>query len=230
MLRGLFFNADGGAVKVFGRSYPTLRRLHIVDNYASPCAGGLSVQHAELGGGSSPGAVIIADCVFRNNRAQITGAAVDLLPGSSAIISNCLFVGNVANLGVNYIDANQAVPGFTNSAPLTVFPRSRASVRNCTFTGNRNAVDDLGNQSVYQDCVFWRNTLGNAFYGGRRYDLDIADQARVAGCLFGGPVRDPNRVVSNANNVFNAADPTFDAEFQPRAAEYQNAGFRPFTK
>jgi hypothetical protein len=201
-----------------------------VDNYASPCAGGVSVQHAELGGGNSPGAVIIEDCVFRNNRAQITGAAVDLLPGSSAIISNCLFVGNVANLGVNYIDANQAVPGFTNSAPLTVFPRSRAIVRNCTFTGNRNAVGDLGNRSVYQDCVFWRNTLGNAFYGGRRYELDIADQARVTGCFFGGPVRDPNRVISDASNVFNAVDPAFDAQFQPRAAEYKNAGFRPPTK
>ncbi len=228
--RGLFFYADGGAVKIFGRSYPTLRHLKIVDNYASPCAGGISVQHAELGGGGSPGAVVLENCVFRNNRAQVTGAAVDLLPGSSAIISNCLFVGNVANLGVNYIDANKPVPGFTNSAPLTVFPRSRALVRNCTFTGNRNAVDDLGNQSVYQDCVFWRNNLGNAFYGGERYELDVEDKARVTGCFFGGPVLDPNRVISNSNNVFNAADPTFDAEFRPRATEYANAGFRPATR
>ena len=44
---------------------------------------------------------MIENCVFRNNRAQITGAAVDLLPGSSAVISNCLFTGNLANTGSN---------------------------------------------------------------------------------------------------------------------------------
>ena len=31
-----FFYTNGGAIKVFGRSYPTLENLHIVDNYSSP--------------------------------------------------------------------------------------------------------------------------------------------------------------------------------------------------
>ena len=99
---------------------------------------------------------------------SVTGAAVwTLLPGSSAIIvSNCLFVGNVGNRLSSELHFRQpgTTPEFTQTpAPLTVFPTSRALVRNCTFTGNRNAVDDLGGQSDYQDCVFWQNTVGNAF-------------------------------------------------------------------
>ena len=224
--KGLFFYADGGAVKIFGRSYPTLRRLEIVDNYASPCAGGISVEHEAPARGVRAGAVRIEDCVFRQNRAQVTGAAVDLLPGSAAVISNCLFVANLGNLGVNYISENKTAPEFTNSAALTVFPGARAEVWNCTFTGNRNGVDDYGAQSLYRDCIFWRNTLGGAYYAGARYELEVQDQARVAGCFFGGPVLDPGGVISKTNNVFAASDPIFDAQFQPQSAAYRAAGFR----
>lgn len=223
--RGLFFYADGGAVKVFGRSYPTLRQLEISDNYASPCAGGISIEHDGPVAGRD--AVVIENCVFRNNRAQITGAAVDLLPGSAAVISNCLFVANVANLGSNYISENRAAPEFTNAAPLTVFPGSRAIVRRCTFTGNRNAVDDHSDQSVYEGCIFWRNTVGSAHYGGTRYELEIADQARVTGCFFGGSLLDRNKVVSPSENVLAAVDPDFDERFHPRAPQYRSAGYRP---
>jgi len=226
--RGLFFYSDGGAVKIFGASYPTLRDLQIVNNYASPCAGGVSIEHSGHGGGSSPSAAMLENCIFRNNRAQITGAAVDLLPGSSAIISNCLFVGNIANLGVNYISENKPAPEFTNSAPLTVFPGSRVTVLNSTFTGNRNGVEDLGQQSLYQNCLFWKNSIGGAFYEGQRYDLDVGGNARVVGCFFGGPVLDPNHVISQSKNkVFALADPAFDAEFRAKAAEYENVGFHP---
>lgn len=224
--RNLFFYADGGAIKIFGRSSPTLRQLEIADNYASPCAGGISIQQQWLPDTSAPAAVKIQDCVFRQNRSQITGAAVDLLPGSSAIISNCLFIGNVANLGVNYISDNKAQPEFTNSAPLTVFPTSRAVVQHCTFTGNRNGVDDLGHQSFYQSCIFWHNNLGGAFYGGERYDLDIEEDAQVSGCLFSGAVLDRHGVVSKRTNVFHAPDPKFDAEFKPCSPEYAAAGAR----
>jgi hypothetical protein len=225
--RGLFYYADGGAVKIFGASYPTLRALQIVNNYASPCAGGVSVEHAGHGGGTSPSAVVLENCIFRDNHAQITGAAVDLLPGSSAVISNCLFVGNVANLGVNYISDNKAAPEFTNSAPLTVFPGSRVTVLNSTFTGNRNGVEDLGQQSIYQNCLFWRNSLGGAFYEGQRYELNAAGNAKVVGCFFGGPVLDPNHVISQTKNKVSAVpDPMFDAHFQAKAAEYENVGFR----
>ena len=226
--RGLFYYADGGAVKIFGAAYPTLRDLQIENNYASPCAGGVSVEHAGHGGRTSSSAVVMENCIFRNNRAQITGAAVDLLPGSSAIISNCLFVGNIANLGVNYISENKAAPEFTNSAPLTVFPSSRVTVLNCTFTGNRNGAEDLGQQSIYQNCLFWKNSLSGAFYEGQRYELSVGGNAQVAGCFFGGPVLDPNLEISQTKNkVFAVVDPLFDARFQAKAAEYENIGFRP---
>jgi hypothetical protein len=226
--RGLFYYADGGAVKIFGASYPTLRDLQIVNNYASPCAGGVSVEHGGHGGGPSPSAVVLENCIFRNNRAQITGAAVDLLPGSAAVISNCLFVGNIANLGVNYISENKAAPEFTNSAPLTVFPGSRVIVLNSTFTGNRNGVEDLGQQSIYQNCLFWKNALGGAFYEGQPYELDLGGNAQVVGCFFGGPVRDPNHVISKSKNkAFAVLDPGFDAFFRAKAAEYENVGFHP---
>ena len=225
--RGLFYYADGGAIKIFGASYPTLRDLQIVNNYASPCAGGVSIEHLGHGEGTSPSAVLLQNCIFRNNRAQITGAAVDLLPGSSAIISNCLFVGNIANLGVNYISENKTAPEFTNSAPLTVFPSSRVTVLNSTFTGNRNGVEDLGQQSIYQNCLFWKNSLSGAFYEGRRYELNVASNAQVAGCFFGGPVLDPNHAISRSNNkILTVVDPRFDAQFQARAAEYENVGYR----
>ena len=224
--KNLFFYADGGAIKIFGRSSPTLRHLEISDNYASPCAGGVSIQQQWPADGSVPPAVSIRDCVFRQNRSQVTGAAVDLLPGSSAVISNCLFLGNASNQGVNYISNNKAHPEFTNSAPLTVFPTSRALVQHCTFTGNRNGADDLGHQSVYQDCIFWHNDLGGAFYGGARYDLDIEDHAEVTGCVFSGAVLDRRDVVSKQANTFNAPDPRFDAQFKPGAPEYATAGAR----
>src|SRR5204863_9157189 len=43
--KNLFFYTDGGAIKIFGRSYPTIRNVEIVGNYASPCGAGISVQH-----------------------------------------------------------------------------------------------------------------------------------------------------------------------------------------
>jgi hypothetical protein len=223
--RSLFFYADGGAVKIFGHSYPTLQRLEIVDNYASPCAGGISVQHDASRAGSGTKTVRIENCIFRRNRSQITGAAVDLLPGSSAVISNCLFASNIANLGVNYISDNPAQPEFTNSAPLTVFPTSRAVVLNCTFIGNRNGVEDLSGDGEYRDCIFWQNTLGGAFYGGQRYELCLTDGARVIGCAFGGPVLDVRGSVSHTENRFDSPDPKFDARFNPRLPACNGIGF-----
>ena len=225
--KDLYFYADGGAVKIFGRSYPTLRQLEIVDNYASPCAGGISIQHQGHGEGVAPKPAKIENCIFSRNRSQITGAAVDLLPGSSAVITNCLFVGNIANLGVNFISSNKEQPEFTNSAPLTVFPTSRAIVQRCTFTRNRNGIDDLGRQSQYENCIFWLNDLGGAFYPGERYDLDIENRAQVNGCLFGGRLVDPNSTVSQSGNLLKGEDPQFDRHFTPGRLELKETGFRP---
>ena len=223
--RSLFFYADGGAVKIFGRSYPTLQQLEIVDNYASPCAGGISIEQGVTQPRSGADSVKIEGCIFRRNRSQITGAAVDLLPGTSAVVTNCLFVGNISNLGVNYISDNPAQPEFTNSAPLTVFPGSRAVVQRCTFVGNRNGVEDLSGNSEYRDCIFWHNTLGGAFYGGERYELCIPEGAQVIGCVFGGQVVDPRGSVSKSKNRFDCPDPTFDTRFNSQLPACNGVGF-----
>lgn len=81
-----FFYSDGGAIKIFGRCHPILRNLEIVDNYASPCGAGISVQNQGL----KQNPVHIENCLFLRNRSQGTGSAVDLLAGSSARLINCL--------------------------------------------------------------------------------------------------------------------------------------------
>src|ERR1043166_703295 len=138
--KNFFFFSDGGAIKIFGRSYPTIRNVEVVDNYSSPCGAGISVQHQ----GFNQTPVRIENCVFRRNRAQVTGAAIDLLAGSSAWIINCLFVGNVSNTGEDVVAKQSGERPFVNSGVVTIFQNSRAIVSNCTFTENRNGVDDMG--------------------------------------------------------------------------------------
>src|SRR6185369_4804390 len=106
-----FFYSDGGAVKVFGRSYPTIQNIEVVDNYTSPCGAGISVQHQ----GYKKDSVLIENCVFLRNRAQGTGAAVDLLAGSSARIFNCLFVDNVSNTGEDPVAKVSGEKPFVNN-------------------------------------------------------------------------------------------------------------------
>src|SRR5688500_15389898 len=181
-----FFLTDGGGIKIFGRSYPVLEDLEIVDNYATPCGAGVSVQQQ----GFNTNFVVMRNCVFRNNRAQVTGSAVDLLAGSSARLINCLFVHNASNLGEDIVGKRSAEPPFINSGVLTVFQNSRAIVENCTFTGNRNAVDDLGGLSEYRNSIFYRNTV-NKGLAGERYELDLAKGGMVQGCIINGSVIDP---------------------------------------
>src|SRR6185312_11168424 len=85
-----FFFMDGGGIKVYARSYPTIERVEVFDNCTSPCGAGVSVEHL----GQMQDAAVFRDCIFRDNRTQITGAAFDLLKGSRATLDNCLFVGN----------------------------------------------------------------------------------------------------------------------------------------
>ena len=217
-----FFLTDGGAIKIFGRSYPVLENLEIVDNYTTPCGGGISIQHQ----GFNTNEVVIRNCVFRNNRAQVTGAAVDLLEGSSARLINCLFVGNASNLGADVVARRSGERPFTNSGVLTVFQKSRARVERCTFTGNRNGVDDLSGQGTYRYCIFYQNTV-DVGQAGQRYELDLALGGIVERCFINGRVLDPKNSISAEKNVLNAIDPGFTAEFVPGAAGYEKVGYRP---
>lgn len=222
--KGTFFYTDGGAVKIFGRSYPRLERLEIVDNFANPCGGGVSIEHR----GFMYDAVVIRDTVFRDNRAQMTGAAVDLLPGSRATIENCLFVGNISNIGPDTISPpGKEYLAERGSGALTIFEGSRAEVSRSTFIGNWNGVDDYGGPSTYRDSIFWKNNAAGGISPGSRYEIEIFDGSGVNGCFIHGDLEDVNGTIDRERNVFGASDPDFDSEYRPRAPEYSAAGYRP---
>jgi hypothetical protein len=220
-----FFYADGGGIKIYARSYPTVERVEVYDNYTSPCGGGVSVEHLN----QIQDAAVFRSCIFRNNRTQITGSALDLLHGSRAILENCLFVGNVANMGVDYVgmlSGGEYRPE-NGSGALTVFEGSRATVSRCTFTGNWNGVDDNGSGSAYVDSIFWKNTLAGGISPGARYELDVTDASGVRGSFIHGEVNDLRGTISKELNTFDGPDPRFDAQFVPQAPQYAKVGYRP---
>jgi hypothetical protein len=227
--KNFFFYADGGAIKIFGRSAPTLRHLEIADNFTSPCAGGISVQQQ----GFNQDPVTLEHCVFVRNRCQSTGAALDLLAGSSARVLNCLFVGNASNQGPDPVAKASGEQPFVNNGVVTIFWKSRAEMRHCTFTGNRNGVDDMGGASTYSDCIFVDNTLNTGLRGARRYELAVNAGARVTGCWINGTVHDVTHAVSPRENTLGGdpahpfPPPRFDERHVPQAPEYQHAGYRP---
>jgi len=218
-----FFFADGGAIKVFGRSYPRIDQVEVVDNFSSPCGAGISIQHQ----GFNQQPVLIENCVFLRNRAQVTGAAIDLLAGSSALINNCLFVGNVSNTGEDVVARRSGERPFVNSGVLTIFRNSCAVVRNCTFTGNRNGVDDMGGGSSYLNCIFLENNLDTGLNGSARYELAVNAGAKVSGCFINGMVHDVSYAISAQDNVLDPPSPKFNKGFVPEAPEYKSAGYRP---
>ena len=222
-----FFFADGGGIKIYARSYPTIEQVEVVENYTSPCGGGVSVEHLD----QVQDAVLFRDCIFRNNRTQITGSAVDVLHGSRAVLENCLFTGNVANLGVDYVGmlSGGEYHSEHGSGALTVFARSRVSVTRCTFTGNWNGVDDGGSGSTYVNCIFWKNNLPGGISPGKRYEIDIVDGGGVKRCFINGDVNDLRDTVDRAANTFDAPDPRFDARHVPSAPAYAKAGYRPLS-
>lgn len=220
-----FFYADGGGIKVYARSFPTIEHVEVYGNYTSPCGGGVSVEHL----GQVQDSALFRHCIFRNNRTQITGSAFDLLHNSRATIENCLFVGNVANLGVDYVGmlgGGEYHPEHGSGA-LTVFEGSRATVSRCTFTGNWNGVDDNGAGSTYVESIFWKNALTGGISPGSRYELDITDGAGVRGSFVHGEINDLRGTISKDANTFDPVDPRFDAQFVPQAPQYKDVGYRP---
>ena len=220
-----FFYTDGGGIKVYARAYPTIEDVEVYGNYSSPCGGGVSVEHL----GATQDSVLFRNCIFRNNRTQTTGAAVDVLHGSRAVIENCLFVGNVANLGVDLVGlltGGEFHPEHGSGA-LTVFPESRVTVTRSTFTGNWAGVDDEGTGSTYVDTIFWKNTLAGGISPGSRYEIDIADGTGVKGSFIHGDVDDVRGTVNRETNSFESTDPKFDARFVPQTPQYGRVGYRP---
>ena len=221
----LFFYTDGGGIKIYARSYPTVEDVEVYGNYTSPCGGGVSVEHL----GQIQQTATFRHCIFRNNRTQTTGSAVDLLHGSNATLENCLIVGNVANLGVDYVGlltGGEYHPEHGSGA-MTVFEGSKATVSRCTFTGNWNGVDDNGTGSTYADSIFWENRLAGGISPPPRYELDITDGSGVRGSLIHGEVNDLRGTIDKRANTFDPPDPRFDAQFVPQATQYARVGYRP---
>ncbi len=220
-----FFYTDGGGIKVYARSYPVIEDVEIFGNYSSPCGGGVSVEHL----GRPQDSVLFRNCIFRDNRTQTTGSALDLLHGSFATLENCLFVGNIANLGVDFVGllGGAEYHAEHGSGALTVFEGSRATVTRCTFTGNWNGVDDNGTGSTYVDSIFWKNTLKGGISPGSRYEIDIADGSGVRGSFIHGELNDLRDALDRKLNSFDPPDPRFDARFVPSAPEYAKVGYRP---
>ncbi len=225
LAKGRFFYADGGGIKIFGRSYPTIEAVEVFGNYASPCGGGVSVEHR----GFTDGSVLFRDSIFRDNRTQVTGSAIDLLRGSFAEIDNCLFVGNIGNTGLDVVGMKSGVEHNPEhgSGALTVFPGSGVLVRHSTFTGNWNGVDDHSGGGLYVDSIFWHNTAsgGTSFLG--RYEMDLLDGTRVVGCYVGGATADLRGSIDPVDNRLDAPDPRFDADYRPLASQYAGVGYRP---
>jgi hypothetical protein len=219
-----FFFTDGGGIKIYAASYPTIEQVEVFGNYTSPCGAGVSVEHL----GQMQDSAVFRNCIFRNNRTQITGSAFDLLHNSRATIENCLFVGNVANIGVDYIGmlGGSEYKAKHGSGALTVFDGSKADVSRCTFTSNWNGVDDDGKGSTYVDCIFWKNNLGGGISPGSRYELDITDGSGVRGSFIHGELNDLRGTIKKDVNTFDGPDPRFDAQFAPQAPQYAAVGYR----
>jgi hypothetical protein len=224
----LFFYTDGGGIKIYARSFPTIENVEVVGNYTSPCGGGVSVEHLV----EPHDSVLFRDCIFRGNRTQTTGAGFDLLHFSKATLENCLFTGNVSNLGVDVVGvlAGGEFHPEHGSGAMTVFAGAQAAVRRCTFAGNWNGVDDAGTGSTYVESIFWQNTATGGISPGRRYEIDIENGAGVTGCFIHGDIDDLRGTIARAANTLAAPDPEFDAQFVPRAPQYANAGYRPVAK
>jgi len=221
---GMFFILDGGAVKVFANSAPQFQNCTIVGNRTQLCGGGVSIEQSY----QSAEPVRFKNCVFRENHCPATGAAVDVLAGGLAEFENCLFVGNIANTGMDEI-AKQTGLTYNEKhgcGALTVFPDSRVHVRNCTFTANWNGVDDHGSGSVYENSIFWMNDAWDESRPGKPYELDVFESAVVSGCFIHGQIADLRGTVSPQQNTLGEFDPRFDEQFQPTTSACQTAGYR----
>ena len=223
--RTAYFYYDGGGVKVFGRSYPTLVDLEICDNYSSPCGAGISIEHR----GFCEQQVTIRDCIFRNNRVPLTGAALDLLgddKGSAARVDNCLFVNNASNCSMDNrsLKLGSWMPKLGHGA-ITVFTRSKLAMTNCTITGNRNGIDDTSPNSSYQRCIFWKNDQAGGWVQGERYETAITHAQIVRDCVIGG--RCERSDLSEHNVVSGSDNPQFDNQFRPANEVYEGKGYRP---
>lgn len=222
---GMFFHLDGGALKIFGMSSPTIDRCSFEGNQTRLCGGAVSIEQQGL----RRAPATFRNCVFLNNKCPATGSAVDVLQGSSVVLQNCLFVGNIGNYGMDQIrkEFGLSYNEKHGSGALTVFPDSKALVSHCTFTQNWNAVDDHGEDSSYSRCIFSGNDKSDGSRPGHAYEIDIPDGDSVKDCVFFSDHPDLQGDISRINNRFLDTPVQFDEEYSPVAPELKDIGYRP---
>jgi hypothetical protein len=217
------FFCDGAGILVYGQSYPTIEDVEISGNYGRVCGGGVSIQHRTE---TLIEPVRFRNCIFRKNRAAVSGAAIDVFSHHSWIeLDNCLFVENENEEKLDMDPGAKSIFPEHGFGVLSVFPTCRATVRNCTFTDNRSAVDDRGFESRYERCIFWNNSRPGILKK-PHYELNVNESTYVDGCFIHGEIDDARSNLSRSSNRFESVNPDFDTAFLPRNTLYGAAGYR----
>jgi hypothetical protein len=223
--KGLFFFLDGGGLKLFGKSAPVFENVTFFDNLTSLCGGGANVD--QQGFNEEP--IRFQNCLFLGNRCPGTGAAIDILEGTSVVVDNCLFVRNISNFGMDDLLAKFGLSyNFEHgSGAITVFANAKLHLSRSTFVNNWNGLDDRGVHNVIEKCVFWNNDKWDMSRPKEPYELDISDASGVRDCFIYGLQNDLQGAIDGMKNRLNPPDPEFDEVFVPRCQDYAEVGFRP---
>ncbi|MCA9061970.1 MAG: right-handed parallel beta-helix repeat-containing protein [Planctomycetaceae bacterium] len=223
--KGLFFFLDGGGLKLFGQSAPVFEQVTFVDNLTSLCGGGANVD--QQGFNDEP--IRFQNCLFLGNDCPGTGAAIDILEGTSVVVDNCLFVRNISNFGMDNLLAKFGLSYNSEhgSGAITVFANAKLKLTRSTFVDNWNGIDDRGTGNVIVGCIFRNNDQWDQSRPKGPYELDITDASGVKGCFIHGPVPDLQQTIDRTENRFDAPDPDFDESWVPRHPDYADVGFRP---
>lgn len=139
---------DGGAIKCFNNSNPTIRNCFFTNNSARGMGGAIYVDH------SSP---VIANCTFINNIATSGyGGAISCWYYSSPLITNCLITGNTA-AGADH-----------HGGGICCWEGSDALILNCLVTANSAGHRGGGLYAYWSDPTYINCTvIGNqALEGG----------------------------------------------------------------
>jgi len=132
---------DGPGIIVTGKASAIIEDCNVHDNDSFMCGAGISIQQH-----SAKGPVRLIHCRVFNNRAQDTGAGIDVLtPGSFLAAESCTFDNNKSNL---------LLPGVHRNGQVSLFPETFAELNDCTFICSKAPAVDFHQRS----CIYMRDT------------------------------------------------------------------------
>jgi predicted outer membrane repeat protein len=145
-------NADGASPNDCGGG------MYIVDSNTTVtnCTFRLNLAFGYGGGLYNNGSPIIANCLFKNNQANDSGGGIY----GSAMVTNCAFVGNLADSG-----------GGIYSAP-------QLTVTNCTFVENESDYGDgiyVYGTATVTNCILWGNGCRQIFGDAGNANVSYSD-------------------------------------------------------